>query len=207
MAALSKHLGAIIRASARERAGLGHVVMAGELDETEFHVCRQCLEAGCAIRDGYPHLEEARLRGRPALLKEVTAFALHSPWVEILDLDSNTPWPKGLSLASNGITSDAAVAVAVALRAGGALSLLGLSDNSLQDEGAQAIAAALPNISGLYLRNNGIADAGAWAVAAKLPECPALTDLFMSGNEFGEEAKEALRKACREHKPKIDLHV
>ena len=130
--------------------------------------------------------------------ESLTAFALHSPWVEIL------------SLGNNGITSDDAVAVAVALRAGGALSMLRLHENSLQDEGAEAIAAALPNISGLrvlYLVSTGIGDAGARAVAAKLPECPALDFLDMSGNKFGEEAKEALRKACREHKPKIELRV
>ena len=194
---LSKHLGAIVTASARERSDLNHVVLAGELDETELRVCRECLEAGCR-QNGYLDLDRGGLGGRPALLKEVTAFALHAPWVERLNLDSND------------ITSDAAMAVAVALRAGGALSVLRLSDNSLQDEGAEALAAALPNISGLQylgLNKNGIADAGAWAVAAELPECPALTHLYMFDNEFGEEAKEALRKACREHKPIIGLHV
>ena len=194
---LSKHLGAIVTASARERSDLNHVVMAGELDDTEFRVCRMCLEAGCNV-SGYLGLDGEGLGGRPALLKEVTAFALHSPWVEILDL------------ASNDITSDGAVAVAVALQAGGALSMLVLDWNPLQDQGAEALAAALPNISGLQylgLRHNGIADAGARAVAAKLPECPALTDLYMSGNKFGEEAKEALRKACGEHKPEINVQI
>ena len=193
---LSKHLGAIVTASARERSDLNHVVMAGELDDTEFRVCRKCLEAGCGSGDLF--LRRQGLGGRPALLKAVTAFALQSPWVEKLYLESN------------GITSDGAVAVAVALQAGGALSMLGLGWNSLNDQGAEAIAAALPNISGLrwlFLDNNGIADAGARAVAAKLPECPALDFLDMSGNAFGEEAKEALRKACKEHKPEIELHV
>ena len=198
VAALSKHLGAIIRASARERSDLNHVVLAGELDETELRVCRKCLEAGCKWNGGDLFLNGAGLGGRPALLKEVTSFALHSPWVERLDL------------ASNGITSDDAVSMAVVLRAGGALSMLHLYHNSLQDEGAEALAAALPNISGLRwldLYNNGIADAGARAVAAKLPECLALERLVMSGDAFGEEAKEALRKACREHKKEIELHV
>ena len=197
VAALSTHLGAIIRASARERSDLNHVVMAGELDETDLRVCSKCLEAGCR-QNGALVLWEQGLGGRPALLKEVTAFALHAPWVD------------ELSLKSNGITSEVAVAVAVALQAGGALSMLSLHRNSLQDEGAEAIAAALPNISGLRwldLESNQIADAGARAVAAKLPECLALDFLDMSGNAFGEEAKEALRKACREHKPKIELMV
>ena len=190
VAALSKHLGAIVTASARERSELGHVVMAGELDETELRVCRECLWAWLDLRG-------AGLGGRPALLKEVTSFALHAPWVE------------QLNLGSNGITSDGAVSMAVALHTGGALSVLSLEKNSLRDEGAEVLAAALPNISGLRdldLESTGIGDAGARAVAAKLPECPALTDLLMSGNEFGEEAKEALQKACREHKPKIELH-
>ena len=197
VAPLSKHLGAIVTASARERSDLNHVVMAGELDDTELRVCRECLVAGYRT-NGELFLREQGLGGRPALLKAVTAFALHSPWVE------------GVDLRSNGITSDAAVAVAVALHTGGALSMLSLYKNSLQDQGAEALAAALPNISGLRwldLYNNGIADAGARAVAAKLPECLALDFLDMSGNAFGEEAKEALRKACREHKPKIELMV
>ena len=172
--------------------------MAGELDETELCVCRQCLEAGCNNKNGWLDLDGEGLGGRPALLKEVTAFALHSFWVE------------RLYLGSNGITSDTAVAMAVALRAGGALSVLSLRYNSLQDEGAKALAAALPNISGLqhlFLRKNGIADARARAVAAKLPECPALERLVMDGNALGEEAKEALQKACNKHQPTIELHV
>ena len=159
VAALSTHLGAIVTASARERSELGHVVMAGELDETELRVCRECLEAGCT-QNGCLDLWGRGLGGRPALLKEVTAFALHSLWVEELDL------------GNNGITSHGAVAVAVALHTGGALSMLRLCWNSLQDQGAEALAAALPNISGLrWLRlvSTGIADAGARAVAAKLP--------------------------------------
>ena len=195
--ARSKHLGAIIRASARERSELGHVVVAGELDDTDFHICRKCLEAGCGS-NGELFLWEQGLGCRPALLKAVTAFALHAPWVQVLNLQRND------------ITSDAAVAVAVVLRAGGALSVLRLHRNSLHDEGAEAIAAALPNISGLReltLDSNQIGDAGARAVAAKLPECPALDELYMEGNEFGEEAKEALQKACREHKPEIFLRV
>ena len=194
---LSKHLGAIVTGSARERSDLNHVVMAGELDDTELKVCRECLVAGCRANADL-FLWKQGLGGRPALLKEVTSFALHSPWVEELDLDRN------------GITSHGAVAVAVALQAGGALSMLRLSWNSLNDQGAEAIAAALPNISGLRvlsLESSGIFDAGARAVAAKLPECPALADLYMFDNKFGEEAKEALRKACREHKPEIDLRV
>ena len=64
-------------------------------------------------------------------------------------------------------------------------------------------------VTGLDLRDNwpGTRSArpGARALAAKLSACPALKYLGMTSNEVGAEAEEALRKACREHRPEIEL--
>jgi len=65
------------------------------------------------------------------------------------------------------------------------------------DEGARALAEALPRaaLKYLYLTNNSIGDAGARALAEALPRAPALEGLFLFDNSIGDEAKAALRTA------------
>ena len=196
---LSRCLRAIALASASDEVDRGHVITSFKLDEKSLHIVRECLEAGCRA-DGVLDLRETGLGNWPALLKEITAFALELPCVA------------ELNLCANRLTADNAMRMAVfLLRARGSpgsLKRLQLGENLLQDCGAEAIIDALPYISGLRelsLSRNQIGDAGARAVAAKLPECPALEYLDMSGNDFGAEAKEGLEKACREHCPKIVL--
>ena len=88
---------------------------------------------------------------------------------------------------------------------------LALDDNNLTDDDAVAVAPVIAtrgaHISGLQelcLSGNRIGDAGAWALAENLAECRVLS-LLMVGNLLSEEAKEAVRKACRKHR--IDLEL
>ena len=82
------------------------------------------------------------------------------------------------------------------------LTYLDLCDNrGLGDEGAWAIAGALsegllPKLEELNLEGTGMGDAGAAALAEALGGAPELQELIVGGNEFGEEAKDALKAAC-----------
>jgi Ran GTPase-activating protein (RanGAP) involved in mRNA processing and transport len=96
-----------------------------------------------------------------------------------------------------GAAEARAVAAVLASGATPALSELSLQFNSLGDDGAQALAAALPHaraLAHLRLGNNQIGDAGAVALAAALP-ATALQELRLSANTIGAAGAAALLKA------------
>ncbi|CAK0799306.1 unnamed protein product [Prorocentrum cordatum] len=69
---------------------------------------------------------------------------------------------------------------------------LWLGSNSIGDEGARALAGALPSLPSLQklrLRGNYIGDEGARALAGALPSLPGLQELRLGGNR-GRQAKE-----------------
>jgi len=69
----------------------------------------------------------------------------------------------------------------------------------LKDAHAQALAAALPRLSGLRERHlgwNDIGAAGAGALTATLPRLSQLQELHLHDNSIGDAAKQATRAAC-----------
>ena len=193
------HLKPIVSARNHDLIEAGHIITDTAADDLAAKVCVKCLNShdGGLLLHGRD-LHGRDLGGQPALLKAVATFAVSAVWVI------------ELSLAKNRLTDDDLVALAPVLATGAGLEGLWLHENSIGDRGAEALAAALPHISGLkdlVLLFNQIREPGARALAAKLSECPALTYLDMRGNEVGAEAEEALRKACREHRPVIRLYI
>jgi hypothetical protein len=78
-----------------------------------------------------------------------------------------------------------------------AVTFLGLSSMHLGDAGASALAAALgrgalPRLMQLWLSNAAIGDAGLVALAPALRRRPALEELGLVGNPFGDEGLAAL---------------
>ena len=78
-----------------------------------------------------------------------------------------------------------------------ALTFLDISSTHVGDAGASALAAALgrgalPRLKQLRLHAAAIGDAGLMALAPALRRRPALEDLFLSGNPFGDEGLAAL---------------
>ena len=119
-------------------------------------------------------------------------------------IDTLAPTPlntRQLTLLRVGLSDAVAVRLArEVLPFASKLAELDLQGNSIGDEGATAIAAALPQCTALktlWLEDNSITDEGARAIAAALPQCTALTtlDLRDTGN-IGEDAKQLLRAAA-----------
>ena len=78
-----------------------------------------------------------------------------------------------------------------------AVTLLNLNNSHMGDAGASALAAALgrgalPRLRTLWLYNAALGDAGLVALAPALRRLPALEDLDLSRNPFGEEGLAAL---------------
>jgi GTPase SAR1 family protein/Ran GTPase-activating protein (RanGAP) involved in mRNA processing and transport len=95
-----------------------------------------------------------------------------------------------LDLQGNTIGDEGAKAIAAALRG---LSLLDLRDNSVGVEGAKAIAAGLPSLISLNLWGNNIGDEGAKVIAAALP---GLTSLNLGRSNVGDEGAKAIAAAA-----------
>jgi Leucine-rich repeat (LRR) protein len=105
-----------------------------------------------------------------------------------------------LTYSELGCGDAEAKAVAALLAAGATpkLEALILSDNSIGDEGARALAKALrgaPTLVTLYLDGNSIGDEGARALAKALHSAPTLETLYLDGNSIGDKGAHALAKA------------
>eukprot|EP00962_Isochrysis_galbana_P048071 scaffold19931_cov100-Isochrysis_galbana.AAC.1 len=105
-----------------------------------------------------------------------------------------------LYYATLGWGDDEAKAVAAVLAAGAApkLRVLSLGCYSMGDEGARALAGALPSATALkelYLNNNSIGDEGARALAGALPRATALEELGLYNNSIGAEGARGLAGA------------
>ncbi|CAM9248758.1 unnamed protein product [Heterosigma akashiwo] len=106
-----------------------------------------------------------------------------------------------LNLYNCGLGVAGALHLADLLRdpaAAAALEELELGSNEVGEEGARALAAALPRcpaLRKLHLSYNRLGEGGARALAEALPRCPALRGLGLSSNGVGEEAKAAVRAA------------
>jgi len=75
---------------------------------------------------------------------------------------------------------------------------LELGSNEVGEEGARALAAALPRcpaLRKLHLSYNRLGEGGARALAEALPQCPALEQLELNNNGLGEGAARALAEA------------
>ncbi|CAK0848215.1 unnamed protein product [Prorocentrum cordatum] len=78
------------------------------------------------------------------------------------------------------------------------LEKLDLNNCNIGDDGAQALAKALPSMPGLqylHLPSNGIGDDGAQALAKALPSMRGLQWLSLSSNGIGDDGAQALAKA------------
>eukprot|EP00962_Isochrysis_galbana_P025283 scaffold7764_cov94-Isochrysis_galbana.AAC.1 len=105
-----------------------------------------------------------------------------------------------LGYAQLGWGHDEAKAVVAVLAAGAApkLRVLSLGENSIGDEGARALAGALPRATALKeldLYNNSIGAEGARALAGALPSATALEKLYLNSNSIGDEGARALAVA------------
>jgi Ran GTPase-activating protein (RanGAP) involved in mRNA processing and transport len=89
------------------------------------------------------------------------------------------------------------------------VTVLHLNSNSIGDEGARALAGALPRMAlkEIWLDCNSIGDEGARALASALSSARALEKLGLIKNSIGEEAKMELRHAEAERSPKIDVRL
>jgi len=84
-----------------------------------------------------------------------------------------------------------------------------LSDNSIGDEGAKAMAQQLhhcPQLQHLDLSCNKIADEGAKNLAEQLHQCPQLTEMVLSNNSIGDEGGKAIAQQLLHH-PMATLRV
>ncbi|KAJ4452864.1 hypothetical protein PAPYR_12848 [Paratrimastix pyriformis] len=89
---------------------------------------------------------------------------------------------------------------------------LRLYKNQIGDEGARALAAALPqsgSLTELDLRTNQIGDEGARAFAAALPQNSILISLYLNGAnpKMGAEAVRALAAALQSNRTIKDLYL
>jgi hypothetical protein len=78
------------------------------------------------------------------------------------------------------------------------------------DEGARALARALPSATALkelYLTSNRIGAEGARALVGALPSALKLKALILEFNSIGDETKAELRRACEEQSPKTFLQI
>ncbi|CAK0846032.1 unnamed protein product, partial [Prorocentrum cordatum] len=107
--------------------------------------------------------------------------------VTILDFDGMPP-PTPAQVAG----------LAGCLRLCARLEELDLNKCNIGDDGAQALAKALPSMGALQvlgLASNGIGDDGAQALAKALPSMPGLQYLDLSSNGIGDDGAQALAKA------------
>ena len=100
---------------------------------------------------------------------------------------SGSAGPDGVQRLAEGLVAGALPAVT-------SLSIIGMH---VGDAGASALAAALdrgalPRLKGLDLGDAAIGDAGLAALAPALRRRPALEDLYLAGNPFGDEGLAAL---------------
>ncbi len=90
------------------------------------------------------------------------------------------------------------------------LEVLGLGGNGLGNNGATAIAAALPQLAALCdldLTDNGVAEKGALALAKALPRAPRLAVLRLEDNRLGRAGLVALAMAASQHASMKELRV
>ena len=114
-------------------------------------------------------------------------------------LGSVLPALERLHLSEPAAGPDGVQRLAEKLGAGAlpAVTLLDLHSTHVGDAGASALAAALgrgalPRLKFLYLDSTAIGDAGLVALAPALRRLPALEDLDLEGNPFGDEGLAAL---------------
>ncbi|KAF9308059.1 hypothetical protein BGZ91_007991 [Linnemannia elongata] len=87
--------------------------------------------------------------------------------------------------------------VASSITANWTLTTLNLDENSIGDNGAQALAEALKTnstLTTLELQNNSIGYNGVQALAEALKTNSTLTTLYLDGNSIGDNGAEALRR-------------
>jgi hypothetical protein len=105
---------------------------------------------------------------------------------------------KVLDLRANDISIAGAEALAILLMKGGcALSKLNLSNNKIQDQGAQALGVALRTcrtLVDLDVRNNRINNTGLLAIADAMMVNTSMQRLQVFGNEFQEPSADAFRE-------------
>jgi hypothetical protein len=149
-----------------------------------------CLKMG---KRSCKELREAKMVGcyRQGLSADdlATLGALGSvlPAVESLRLDEPAAGPDGVPRLAERLGAGALPAV----------TFLCLDDMHVGDAGASALAAALdrgalPRLKHLYLINTAICDAGLVGLAPALRRLPALENLYIFGNPFGNEGLAAL---------------
>jgi Ran GTPase-activating protein (RanGAP) involved in mRNA processing and transport len=102
--------------------------------------------------------------------------------------------------SSRGLQPADAILIGSDLQFMAVLTKLVLYTNSIEDEGAKAIAEALkvnPVVSELELGDNEIGDEGAKAIAEALKVNAVLTVLGLTGNEIGYEGAKAIAEALK----------
>jgi hypothetical protein len=88
-----------------------------------------------------------------------------------------------LSLQNNSLTAVAVSAIAPAIRDHPGIKYFDMTGNPIGEEGAIALAAALPpRMETLDLKNTALGDAGMTALIEALPRCPLLSELTLSKN-------------------------
>ena len=132
---------------------------------------------------------------RAAQAKEITAADLGL----LGTLGSVLPALEFLALSEPAAGPDGVQQLAVGLGAGAlpALTDVGILDMHVGDAGASALAAALgqgalPRLKSLELANTSIGDAGLVALAPALRRLPALEELYVDDNPFGDDGVAAL---------------
>ena len=121
------------------------------------------------------------------------------PALESLVLSNSAAGPDGLQLSDSAAGPDGVQQLAAGLGAGAlpAVARLAIGNMHTGDAGASSLAAALgrgalPRLVTLILSNAAIGDAGLVALAPALRRLPALEELYLQGNPFGDEGLTAL---------------
>ena len=177
----SKELRALLPAAARQQL------------RTDYEAATAlCLKVG--MRDSKELSEAVEVEWKDKGLSEADLATLAT-------LGSVLPALEGLSLEepAGSAGPDGVLQLAKGLVAGAlpAVTTLDISGMHVGDAGASALAAALdrgamPRLNSLLLWNAAISDAALAALAPAVRRRPALEDLFLSGNPFGDEGLAAL---------------
>ena len=149
MAPHSKYLRPIIEARAKSvKSSADDKIVVGDEDEVYEDVCSLCYPCLTTARSGELLWSYKGLGGQPDVLKAGLAFANAATWVQ------------RVQLYSNNLTSNDARVVAEALRGNKHFWELDLFNNSIEDAGAEALAAVLPSceLTMLWIHDNPLSE-------------------------------------------------